>query len=79
MAVKQRQEGDIVEVRWFTRGGRKGPSWRPARVLEGYPDGSVKVMFRDEPRVFERRDVRAKRKRVTTGKVRGRGGKGGWV
>lgn len=48
-----------------------------------YEDGRYAILLNgrenEGPRRFAPEDVRARRKRKVTGKVRGRGGAGGWV
>lgn len=78
MPIKTRKKGEEVEVRVYLGAS---PMWRRARVLEGFGDGIViaSPIFAPGPTLFARKDVRAPRKRKTTGKRRGTGAPGGWV
>jgi hypothetical protein len=76
MTVKKRTKGDLVDVRCFPGGG---PAWVATTVIKGYDSGSVDAKCHGKVMHFPREHVRARRKRVFTGKVRGRGAIGGWV
>lgn len=89
----KRKPGQLVEVR--IRGKSPANNSWHVRVIESVGDNGQIVVKESYPgdlvareyyghnlyrcRFYSKSDVRKPRKRVTTGKVRGRGGKGGWV